>query len=156
MAVGTFVLQYRTAPRLSSISTKVALYSAGLLTRDVKPTVLSLPLTLKLSFREIGRPCSGPTSLPVRLRWLSRDLALVMASSKNTSLRQFVYTCELRHLIHVHPTYQLLRCCSALAERSCDRFRAPCLRCDIFQYVRSSAIRDFQLFRREPARLFGP
>jgi hypothetical protein len=62
MAVGTFVLQYRTAPNVSSMSTSVALYLAGVLTKDVKPTVLSLPLMLKLSLRETGRPCSGPLS----------------------------------------------------------------------------------------------
>jgi hypothetical protein len=54
MAVGTLVLQYLTAPSSSSISTSVALYSAGLLTRDVNPTVLSLPLMLKLSLSEMG------------------------------------------------------------------------------------------------------
>jgi hypothetical protein len=56
MAVGTFVLQYRTAPSVSNMSTSVALYLAGLSTKDVKPTVLSLPLILKLSLSEIGRP----------------------------------------------------------------------------------------------------
>lgn len=56
IAVGTFVLQYRTAPNFSNISTKVALCSAGMFIRDVKPTVLSLPLMLKLSFSETGKP----------------------------------------------------------------------------------------------------
>lgn len=56
IAVGIFVLQNLTAPRFSNISTKVALYSAGSFTKDVKPTVLSLPLMLKLSLSEIGRP----------------------------------------------------------------------------------------------------
>jgi hypothetical protein len=91
MAVGTFVLQYRTAPSFSSISTRVALYSAGLSTKDVNPTVLSLPLILKLSLREMGKPCSGPTSVPVRWRWSSSAFALLMASSKKASLRQLVY-----------------------------------------------------------------
>jgi hypothetical protein len=92
IAVGTFDLQYRTAPSFSSMSTSVALYSAGLFTKAVKPTVLSFPLMLKLSLSEIGRPCSGPTVWPVRWRCSSSDLACCIASSKKTSLRQFVYT----------------------------------------------------------------
>lgn len=66
MAVGTFVLQYLTAPSLSNTSTSVALYGAGSFTNEVKPTVLSFPLTLKLSLRDMGRPWSGPTVCPVR------------------------------------------------------------------------------------------
>jgi hypothetical protein len=36
----------------------VLLYVAGSFTHDVKPTVLSLPIILKLSLREMGRPFS--------------------------------------------------------------------------------------------------
>lgn len=92
IAVGTLVLQYRTAPNDSRMSTRVALYSAGSFTNEVKPTVLSFPLMLKLSFSEMGKPWSGPTTWPVRLRCSSRAFALFMASSKKTSLRQLVYT----------------------------------------------------------------
>lgn len=56
IAVGTLVLQYRTAPKFSRISTSVALYSAGSFTNEVKPTVLSFPFMLKLSLSEIGSP----------------------------------------------------------------------------------------------------
>ena len=56
IAVGTFVLQYRTAPSFSNMSTSVALYLAGFPTSEVKPSVLSFPTILKLSFSDMGRP----------------------------------------------------------------------------------------------------
>jgi len=91
MAVGTFVLQYLTAPSFSSNSTSVALYAAGWSAREAKPTVLSFPAMLKLSLRDIGKPCSGPTSLPVVRRCSSSDLAMLIASVGKKSDRQFVY-----------------------------------------------------------------
>ena len=153
MAVGTFVLQYRTAPSFSSISTSVALYSAGVLTRDVKPTVLSLPLMLKLSFSEMGRPWSGPTGWPVRWRWSSRDLACWIASSKNASLKQLVcvlinglYRCRV-----ACPPYQLLSCSSTLAEGFGDFFGAPDLGHDLLEDMRRATVSYLQLSWREPA-----
>jgi hypothetical protein len=91
IAVGTLVLQYLTAPAPSKSSTNVALYVAGLLTNEAKPTVLSLPMTLKLSLREMGRPCKAPLTFPVVCRCSSRDFAHSIASSKKTSERQLVY-----------------------------------------------------------------
>lgn len=90
IAVGTFVLQYRTAPSFSSSSTRVALYVAGVFTKEVKPTVLSLPTILKLSLSDMGSPWRGPTSLPVFRRCSSRDVAMLTASVTNKSVRQLV------------------------------------------------------------------
>lgn len=90
IAVGTLVFTYSTAPPCRRRSVRVLLYVAGSLTSDVKPTVESLPMMLKLSLREIGRPWNGPFGLPVLRRWSSNSLARAMASSKRISERQFV------------------------------------------------------------------
>jgi len=49
-------------------------------------------LTLKVSFKEIGTPCRGPTVLPVLSYALSRNFARSMASSKKISVKQ-LHTC---------------------------------------------------------------
>lgn len=67
IAVGTLVLTYKTAPAFLSKSTSVVLYVAGELAHDTNPTVESLPMMLKLSFRLMGSPCSGPIGTPVDL-----------------------------------------------------------------------------------------
>jgi hypothetical protein len=64
IAVGTFVLQYSTAPAFRSRSMSVLLYVAGSLTSEAKPTVESVPIMLKLSFIEMGRPWKGPFVVP--------------------------------------------------------------------------------------------
>jgi hypothetical protein len=126
IAVGTFVLQYRTAPSFSSSSTRVALYGAGWSTKDVKPTVLSFPTILKLSLSEIGRPWRGPTSLPVLRRCSSSDCAILMASRGKKSERQFVWgNCQHCPPRTTHELYQLLRRRSALAKCPRHLFGRP-------------------------------
>lgn len=90
IAVGTFVLTYSTAPALLSMSTRTVLYVAGWLTHETKPTVESLPIILKLSLREMGKPWSGPIGFPVFARCSSSALAASRASGKSVSERQLV------------------------------------------------------------------
>jgi len=95
------------------MSTRVALYSAGSFTSDAKPTVLSLPLMLKLSLSDMGRPWSGPTTWPVLLRCSSRALAVSIASSKKASLRQFVWK-DVSYNVRV-TGHICTNCCAAAA-----------------------------------------
>ena len=126
IAVGTFVLQYRTAPSFSKISTSVALVEAGWSTNEANPTVLSFPTILKLSLSEMGRPWRGPMTFPVLCRCSSSDLAMLMASVGKKSVKQFVWVAGQKPVPSLQArTYQLLCRRSALTECPCDLFRAP-------------------------------
>lgn len=87
---GDLFLQ-KTAPASSSMVASVESYAAGLSTWLANPTVASRPLRLKLSFRDTGSPCRGPTGFPVRAKCSSRALAVSRARAKHVSLRQLVY-----------------------------------------------------------------
>ena len=54
------------------------------------PMLLSMPLTQKESFTEMGRPWRGPSGEPVRARWASRYSARERAEEKRGSVRQAV------------------------------------------------------------------
>lgn len=90
-AVGTLVLTYSTAPVSKRRSTSVLLNVAGWFANDVMPMDESLPVMLKLSLIDIGRPWNGPLVLPCFLRYASQSLARAMASSNSASDRQLVY-----------------------------------------------------------------
>lgn len=81
--------QYSIAPRERSWSTSVELAVAGFPTKHASPIEESFPLSLKLSFNEIGRPCSGLSGHSgCSFLSSSRAFALAMASSKNISVKQ--------------------------------------------------------------------
>lgn len=92
---GILVLQCSTAPasRRSCVSSDG--FVAGLKDRAVNPMDESSPGIWKVSLREIGRPCSGPTGLPWWARWASRVAARSRAASKLISVMQLVNCCAM-------------------------------------------------------------
>ncbi len=74
----------------SEARVEVAVDGLGLKARAARPVVLSMEGRLKESFREMGRPCSGPIGVPVRERCASRERACARAPSKRGSVRQRV------------------------------------------------------------------
>lgn len=100
IAVGTFVLQWITAPDSRIILTISESIFWGSLHQATNPTVVSISLMLKLSLSDTGRPCSGPTGLPEDEYSSSIFFARSMASSKRISVRQFVYSSVLSTFRH--------------------------------------------------------
>lgn len=89
MVCGTFVLQYSTAPRPSSISTSAELASLVRSRNPTMPIVACDPATWNESLMLMGRPCSGPASCPPS-RMASSSRARFSASAKYISVRQLV------------------------------------------------------------------
>ena len=87
---GMLVLQWITAPASNKISTMFAFFVAGLLHREAMPMLLSMSFIQKESLTEMGRPCRGPSGVPVRARWVSRYVARERARGKRGSVRQVV------------------------------------------------------------------
>lgn len=136
IAVGTLVLTYGTAPKLTKSSTKEELLAAKSLAHPTNPTELAFPAILKLSLSEIGTPCKGPTSLPVSWRCRSSALARARASGNRVSVRQFVWLIVSESSLGQSGgprvlAYQLMCNCCSLAESECDFFGTPYVMRDV-------------------------
>lgn len=77
-----------TAPACSSRSARAAFLVAGPKARAAMPIEESMPVMLKLSLTEIGRPWRGPRGLPVRAKCKSNSAARARANEKRGSVKQ--------------------------------------------------------------------
>ena len=107
-----------------------------------------MPLTLSISFKEIGRPCSGPITLPWVFKYWSSSAARARALSKNTSDKQFVYPrVSYSSAICGSAAYSLMGNDRSLAERSGHLHRRPLGRSEFLQQeANMSDFSDLQFF----------
>lgn len=112
MLWGTFVFAIMTAPKRRIMLTMVASSLAGENALPTYPRVESKPLTLNWSLRETGSPWKGPIGFPSRWKCSSSSRERWRASSKRTSVRQFV--CAVR-LFLCHSGEVLTFLCASMA-----------------------------------------
>ena len=130
---------------------------AGWFTQNENPRVESLPVTLKLSLSETGRPWRGPVGFPVAANWASNFFAASSACGNIVSDRQFVclklISSSSFRMIRMTRTHQLVSRSGPFAECACNSFGRPGTGCRLLKDLRCTRSGDVQLLRCKPSRL---